>query len=189
MVGHKSMIETAVDLLKRKRSPQKFDSIFKEVSETLGFSDKDMEKNISRFYNDLSLSALFIYTGSNEWDLKERQPIELWDKDASYFIDPEEIKEKKSIRQKEKLLAAKKEEERIERIRRKEEVKEEEVTIEEVLEEIEKVEDKKQEDVKEASKPESNEKQDTDRTDDFNLMDEEDYNEYMDDYEELYEEK
>ena len=208
MVEQKSMIETAVGLLKRKRNPQKFNNIYKEVSETLGFSDEDMQENIARFYNDLSLSALFIYTGSNEWDLKERQPIELWDKDASHFIDPDEIKEKKSIRQKEKVLAAKKEEERIEKLRLQDApLEEEDLTVEEVLAELEEVPQKEvpqeQVEVESKDKPVKAEKKTKDKkdvskkdgegkvdlTEELEIMGEKEYTEYMDDYEELYEEK
>ena len=77
------------------------------ISETLGLTEEEQKEHKARFYHDLSLSALFIYTGNDQWDLKERQPIEMWDKDASFFIDPEELKQLKAQRQKEKLAAKK----------------------------------------------------------------------------------
>lgn len=95
---HRSMLETAVTIMKRKRSPQHFSKIFDEVSSELGFTEEEAKENIARFYNDLSLSALFVYTGDNNWDLKERQPADMWDKDASFFIDPEELKARKAQR-------------------------------------------------------------------------------------------
>jgi DNA-directed RNA polymerase subunit delta len=84
--------------MKRKRSPQPFIKIYEEVVEELGFSTVQKEHNIARFYSDLSLSAFFVYTGDNNWDLKERQPTDMWDKDASFFIDPEELKARKAER-------------------------------------------------------------------------------------------
>jgi DNA-directed RNA polymerase subunit delta len=98
MTIHRSMLETAIGVMKRKRSPQPFMKIYEEVGEELGFSDAQKEQNIARFYSDLSLSAYFVYTGDNNWDLKERQPTDMWDKDASFFIDPEELKARKAER-------------------------------------------------------------------------------------------
>ena len=92
------MLETAIGVMKRKRSPQPFIKIYEEVVEELGFSTVQKEHNIARFYSDLSLSAFFVYTGDNNWDLKERQPTDMWDKDASFFIDPEELKARKAER-------------------------------------------------------------------------------------------
>ena len=186
------MIEVAADVLKRKRKSQKFDDIYSEVSTTLGFSDEEKEQNIARFYTDLSLSATFIYTGENEWDLKDRRPIELWDKDASYFIDPEEIKKKKTERAKERLAALKKEEERLEKIRSKEvDEFEEEVEVdplEEVMSVIGEAEETPAEEA--PAKKEKEAEVDQERIEeDFDLIDEEDYNKIMDDYEDLYEEK
>ncbi len=98
MTIHRSMLETAIGVMKRKRSPQPFIKIYEEVVEELGFNDAQKEHNIARFYSDLSLSAVFVYTGDNNWDLKERQPTDMWDKDASFFIDPEELKARKAER-------------------------------------------------------------------------------------------
>jgi DNA-directed RNA polymerase subunit delta len=98
MTIHRSMLETAIGVMKRKRSPQPFIKIYEEVVEELGFNDTQKEHNIARFYSDLSLSAFFVYTGDNNWDLKERQPTDMWDKDASFFIDPEELKARKAER-------------------------------------------------------------------------------------------
>jgi DNA-directed RNA polymerase subunit delta len=98
MTIHRSMLETAIGVMKRKRSPQPFIKIYEEVVEELSFNDAQKEQNIARFYSDLSLSAVFVYTGDNNWDLKERQPTDMWDKDASFFIDPEELKARKAER-------------------------------------------------------------------------------------------
>jgi DNA-directed RNA polymerase subunit delta len=176
MTIHKSMLETAVEIIKRKRSPQKFDKIFKEVVEELKLSEEEAGLRVANFYNDLSLSGVFVYTGDNEWDLKDRQSVDLWDKDASFFIDPEELKARKAQRQAEKaaLRAAVAEAQKASEIEQAEKAAkaeqlaadkaaEEEVEVEEVVadEPIEIVEE---------------------------MMEEEDYNKYMDEYEDLYEE-
>lgn len=177
MTTHKSMIETAVEIVKRKRSPQKFDKIFKEVAEELAFNEEQMTEKISDFYNDLSLSGVFVYMGDNEWDLKDRQPVELWEKDASFFIDPEELKARKAQRLAERAaLRAKAEEAQKAAEAKEEEIREAaEAEVVEVEEAIEVVEESAQEDAQTAV------------TEDSEMMDEEDYNQYMDEYEDLYE--
>ena len=107
MTIHRSMLETAIGVMKRKRSPQPFMKIYEEVAEELQFSEAQKTDNVARFYSDLSLSAYFIYTGDNNWDLKERQPTDMWDKDASFFIDPEELKARKAERAEKRALLRK----------------------------------------------------------------------------------
>jgi DNA-directed RNA polymerase subunit delta len=107
MTIHRSMLETAIGVMKRKRSPQPFMKIYDEVAEELQFSEAQKTDNVARFYSDLSLSAYFVYTGDNNWDLKERQPTDMWDKDASFFIDPEELKARKAERAEKRALLRK----------------------------------------------------------------------------------
>jgi len=107
MTIHRSMLETAIGVMKRKRSPQPFMKIYEEVTEELQFSEAQKTDNVARFYSDLSLSAYFVYTGDNNWDLKERQPTDMWDKDASFFIDPEELKARKAERAEKRALLRK----------------------------------------------------------------------------------
>jgi DNA-directed RNA polymerase subunit delta len=107
MTIHRSMLETAIGVMKRKRSPQPFMKIYEEVAEELQFTQAQINDNIARFYSDLSLSAYFVYTGDNNWDLKERQPTDMWDKDASFFIDPEELKARKAERAEKRALLRK----------------------------------------------------------------------------------
>ena len=70
--------------------------------EELKLTEEEAALRVANFYNDLSLSGVFVYTGDNEWDLQDRQSVDLWDKDASFFIDPEELKIRKAQRQAEK---------------------------------------------------------------------------------------
>lgn len=107
MTIHRSMLETAIGVMKRKRSPQPFMKIYEEVVEELQYTEAQKTDNVARFYSDLSLSAYFVYTGDNNWDLKERQPTDMWDKDASFFIDPEELKARKAERAEKRALLRK----------------------------------------------------------------------------------
>jgi DNA-directed RNA polymerase subunit delta len=188
MTTHKSMIETAVEIVKRKRSPQKFDKIFKEVAEELAFNEEQMATKISDFYNDLSLSGVFVYMGDNEWDLKDRQPVELWEKDASFFIDPEELKARKAQRLAERAaLRAKAEEaQKAAEAKQQELAEEKQAAAQEVVED--KVEEVPVEEVVE--KPKTSEEEGVEITDAAEeMIDEEDYNKYMDEYEDLYEDE
>lgn len=178
MTIHKSMLETAVEIVKRKRSPQKFDKIFKEVVEELKLTEQEAELKIADFYNDLSLSGVFVYTGDNEWDLKDRQPVDLVDKDASFFIDPEELKVRKAQRQAEKA-ALRAQVEQAQKAAEAEQQKQAEEVADEVVEEVVEV-------VEETPVVEEVQ-EDIVEEDDAEIMDEEDYNKYMDEFEDLYE--
>lgn len=192
---HKSMLEVAVATMKRKRNPQLFSKIYDEVAQELEFTEEEKIENYGRFYNDLSLSALFVYTGDNNWDLKERQPADMWDKDASFFIDPEELKARKAERLAEKIAEreARKELETIVELEQKEEVREEEDFTYNTEEDILPFVDEEEDDTIDFSADADPEEfgddfEDTEEetTDD---MDEDSYNEIMDDYEDLYDDE
>lgn len=74
-----SMIEIAEIQMLKKRTPQKFETIAKEVCEILGMSNEEMGKVIGRFYSDLTLNGKFIPVGEGKWDLKNRQLFEVGD--------------------------------------------------------------------------------------------------------------
>ncbi len=68
----KSMISIAYDLMKQKRKPVTFIKLWKEVSQVIGFTEKQEEDNIAQFYSDLSLDDRFVSVGDNKWDLRSR---------------------------------------------------------------------------------------------------------------------
>lgn len=190
MKQHKSMLETAVAIMKRKRSPQHFTKIYDEVSTELEFSEEVKTENLSKFYSDLSLSALFIYTGDNNWDLKERQPVDMWDKDASFFIDPEELKARKAERQAERA-ALRKEQEELEELKdldlESEDMDSEDEFEDLLIDEEDEAEGLDfSEDDDEAEDDLDEETEEVEEVDEEEL-DEEDYNEIMDEYEDMYE--
>lgn len=178
-----SLLEVAVSLLQKKRTPQKIQKIIKEVIEIKNIQEDDYE-TISQLYTDITTSGRFIFLGEDNWDLKERQEIDLWDKDGSYFIKEDEIvddddddnnltvedyeldDDKKSKKKKKKLEDI--DEEEIEDIEEDEEVEEEEEPEEEPEEEID-------------GEPEE---EFDEENDDF--MDEDEYNDIMDTYEDMY---
>lgn len=86
-----SLLEIASMLMRRKKKPQTLDSILDEVLEKKGIEDAD-EHLVAQFEVDFMLSGIFIYCGEDKkgnqlWDLKERQPSSLLDKDGGYLED------------------------------------------------------------------------------------------------------
>lgn len=81
----KSMISIAYDLMKQKRKPVTFIKLWKEVSQVIGFTEKQEEDNIAQFYSDLSLDDRFVSVGDNKWDLRSRHTY------SEVVIDTEDI--------------------------------------------------------------------------------------------------
>ena len=84
-----SLLEIATSLMKKKRKPQVLDSILEEVFQKKGISTDDAAV-VAQFEVDFMLSGVFIYCGEDKngnqlWDLKERQPSSLLDKDGEYI--------------------------------------------------------------------------------------------------------
>ena len=86
-----SFLEIATSLMKRKKKPQTLDIILEEVFQKRGLTEID-DNVIAQFEVDFMLSGMFIYCGEDKngnqlWDLKERQPSSLLDKDGGYLED------------------------------------------------------------------------------------------------------
>ncbi len=80
-----SLLEIAVNLMKRKKKPQTLKSMLNEIFDRKGIEKTDQA--VAQFEVDFMLSGLFIYCGEDKdknqlWDLKERQPSSLLDKDG-----------------------------------------------------------------------------------------------------------
>jgi DNA-directed RNA polymerase subunit delta len=183
-----SLVDIASIILTEKKEPINLYDLFDEVLKRKNIEVEDKAVLLSRFYADLTVSAKFVYTGENMWDLKVNQKIELWEKDGSFFkeytkIDiPAEYLEEPTPKPERKAKVV--------------EVVEEEVVeavVEEIIEEVVKA-PKKEEAIKkdETVVPVAAE-YDEFATDEFEEelfedddFDEEKYNEYMDNYEDQY---
>lgn len=88
-----SLLELAQQIMKKKRKPQTLDAIQKEVFEKAGLSLKET-KMVAQFELDFMLSGAFVYCGVDQsnknqlWDLKDRQPSSLLDKEGNWNDDP-----------------------------------------------------------------------------------------------------
>ena len=172
-----AMLDVAEALLRESKEPITIQQLMKDVAEIKEISTDDVDR-LTQLYMDITQSAKFVYCGDDQWDLKERN-LELWDKDGFAFVHAEEIEE---------------------------DVEEDLDFTEFVLEEEDEVEEVDEEEVEEVDEEIKEEKEyieidlptkstdDEDVDDDLELefddedYDEDDYNEIMDDYEDMYDE-
>jgi len=152
-----SMIEVTEQLMLQKKKPQNINCLIKEVLEIKGYDDDPIKK--AQLYIDITTSAKFVYCGENEaWDLKERQSLELWDKDGSFFNSDDVVEEE-----------------------------EDDITVNDYnLDDDDVVDDDDDEEEEEEKIQIPEEEEDESSWDE---EDEEKYNDMMDDYEDLYDDK
>ena len=202
-IKEQSLIVSAIRVLKDKKEPVEFYTLFTLLCDEKGYSNNERAELITRFYSDITTSAKFVYTGDNNWDLKEHQKTELWEKDGSYFKEYTEIKssdytdlnlvEPAPKPKKTRAKKAKKAKAKV-KVAKVEEIKVEEAKVEEPV-----VTKAKVEEVPNAPKEvaaakvageegfvEYDEEVVEEFEDDF---DEDKYNEYMDTYEDQYDDK
>ena len=88
-----SLIETAFRLMRSKKKPKDLEYITKEVFQMKGIHyDKSSERTKAQFQLDFMTSGHFVCCGENKkglklWDIKDRQPSSLLDKDGTYLED------------------------------------------------------------------------------------------------------
>lgn len=92
----KSLLELAVELLQKKRKPQKILAIMAEVMEVKGYKGQMAKDHAAQFILDFMQSGNFVYCGDDCWDLKERQSTAVLDKDGGdyeeIYYDDEDVK-------------------------------------------------------------------------------------------------
>ena len=80
-----SLMEAAEQILRSNKNPMTFYELFHQLCEAKELTTTERHELIAQFYADFILSAKFIYMGDDQWDLKSRQSIDLWDKDGAYY--------------------------------------------------------------------------------------------------------
>jgi DNA-directed RNA polymerase subunit delta len=90
-----SLLEIAINLLSKKKKPQLLTDIIKDVMSSKGFKVKQAKEEAPQFILDFQSSGYFIYCGDGKWDLKDRQPTSILDKDGveydEIFDDDEDV--------------------------------------------------------------------------------------------------
>lgn len=82
----KSLLEIAVELLLTKHRPQPILQIAKEAMEIKGLKTAQAKELLPQFLLDFQTSGYFVYCGEMGWDLKDRQPTSVLDKDGTESI-------------------------------------------------------------------------------------------------------
>jgi len=84
-----SMLEKAVELFKKQRKQEalSIDSILRELFKNKKFMKEEYDELVSQFYLDFMMSGYFVFCGDSLWDLKDRQPVSMLDKDGGDFDD------------------------------------------------------------------------------------------------------
>lgn len=83
----KSLLEIAIELLDLKKKPQKIGNIVKEVMEIKGVKSSVAKELAPQFILDFMQSGYFVYCGDETWDLKDRQPTTVLDKEGGDYND------------------------------------------------------------------------------------------------------
>ena len=91
-----SMLEVAVELLNQKKTPQLITTLIQEVLELKGLDDPNGVL-ATQLYIDITTSSSFVFCGEGKWDLKSRQSLEMFDRDGSFFNTGEEYEEEEEI--------------------------------------------------------------------------------------------
>lgn len=89
-ISQMSLLEVAVMLMEQKRTQQNIMSLIKEVLEMKGITDENNELT-AQLYIDITTSSKFVYMGDDEWDLKSRQSLEKYERDGSAFNSKEDL--------------------------------------------------------------------------------------------------
>lgn len=165
-----SMLEVAIKLMNDKKNKQPISKIIKETLEMKGLDDTD-GTYAAQLYIDITTSSLFVYMGDEEWDLKIRQSLDEWDKDGSAFnTDIEEDDEEVESADEYYSLDD-----------------EDEVPSDDEYDSTYDEDEDEESNSDELDTEVYDEDEDEEDEDDNNYMDEDSYNDIMDDYEDMYE--
>ena len=177
----KSFVEIADELLREKKDPRTFMELFEEIAELKAYDDDEKSRKISTLYTDFITSGKFVYVGEDKWDLKEHQPVDLWDKDGAFYDEFPDYEEELEAEYDEE---DEEEEDYDEEASIDEEDEEEELDYDEFEEEETIGYDEFEEDEEDYLEDEADLLFDDDEEEDD--FDTEKYNEYMDEYEDMY---
>ena len=92
-----SIMELAHQILVDNDKAMSFIELFDIICKEKEISEEVKTEIISQVYADFITSAKFIYVGDDEWDIKGRQTIDLWDKDGAYYDEYPDYEEELSL--------------------------------------------------------------------------------------------
>ena len=173
----RSMLEEAIELMKASSEPQNIYKLIDDVMASLGLGDDANLK--AQLYIDITTCADFVFLGGEDdlWDLKTRQPLEAWDKS---FYENDSADEE--IEDEDDEISSMDDYNYVE--------DEEEESDEDSYDEDE--EEESTYEIDEDADEDEEDEESWDEEDEENSWDEDEeekYNDMMDDYEDLYEDK
>lgn len=179
-----SMLELAEQFLRDKSEETTLKEIVEYVFTTKSY-DVSNEDVMLKFYMDLTQSAKFVYCGEDKWQLKEYN-LDLWDKDGHAFVS-ESIEVEEELEEDLDFT-----EFNIDELELQEDIEEEDIIDEEdaLVDDEEKVallEEQAYIDVAISLKSTDEDDDEVELDFDDEEYDEEDYNEIMDEFEDMYE--
>lgn len=178
MENQMSLIEIALEIMESSTSPLNIYTLIEETLKKKGIVDED-GTIAAKLYTDITISSKFVYMGEDLWDLKSRQSLEIFDKDGSSFINPdEEYSDKEEDLDEDEDDLDDEDEDNLDDEDEEDEESDDEDHDEDEDEDLDEDEDNYDDE----------ESEDDDLDDDNDSYDDEEkYNKIMDDYEDLYE--
>ena len=79
-----SLLEITIELLKEKGEPTPILEIMEEALKLKGINDPDGVA-ATRLYMDITASSDFVFCGEGKWDLKANQSLDIFDRDGSSY--------------------------------------------------------------------------------------------------------
>ena len=77
-------------ILKEENKPLNTPTIFRRICDILGYDDEEYTNKIGDYYTSLTTDKRFVFLDTNEWDLREKNPVDIvMDEDE----DEEEIED------------------------------------------------------------------------------------------------
>ena len=92
-----SIMELAYQILFEHERAMSFNEIFDMICHEKEINEEEKAEMISQVYTDFIASAKFIYVGDDEWDIKGRRAIDLWDKDGAYYDEYPDYEEELNL--------------------------------------------------------------------------------------------
>lgn len=178
-----AMVDIVEALLRDIKKPLTIQEIFKRVAEIKNFSLDDVEK-LTTLYMNIVESGKFVFVGDDKWDLKEGN-LDLWSDDGSSFIETiSGIKDEGEFSK----FDAQEFEDDLEELEEDEEIEDEfEDDLEDDIDEETKRELEEEKEYIEVELPLHESDDDEDVDVDVDSFDEDDYDEIMDEFEDMYE--
>lgn len=176
-----SLMEAAEKTLSQNKAPMTFIELYSAICAEKEISEEMKNELISQVYADFILSAKFVYVGDDQWDLKSRQSIDLWDKDGAFYQEFQDFEEERETEEEDEDYFD-------EEFDEDDEEEEEETEDEEEEEDEDIYEDDIDYDDFEDDEEEFIEDEEDLELEEETEFDDDKYNEYMDDYEKMYDE-